>query len=104
MPVEGPHPAVLTQRLRAQTELTHGNHSVLADMVIQSGKATSRRQRNLVVEGHSGRDLDGEDRCDQHVDGGAERRPPAGVGDELRPMLPEVFEAVRHVCSDDHPG
>src|SRR4051812_35232524 len=40
----------------------------------------------LSMEPDSGGDLDDEDAGEQEVHGGAERRPPAGVGDELTPL------------------
>src|SRR4029078_8079868 len=36
--------------------------------------------------------LDDDDRCDHEVDGHAKRRPPAGGGDEVGVVLPEVLE------------
>jgi len=46
------------------------------------------------VEVDAGGDLDDDDRGDDPVDGEAERRPPAGVGDEPGSVLPEVLDAM----------
>jgi EmrB/QacA subfamily drug resistance transporter len=52
------------------------------------------------VEVDSSGDFDGEDGGDEPVDGDAERWPPARVGDEMAPVLPEVFGPVRGVGED----
>ena len=57
-----------------------------------------------MVEVNAGDDLDGDDRRDCPIDHEAERRPPAGVGDELAAVLPEVFEAVAGETRDEQPG
>src|SRR4051794_7262020 len=45
-------------------------------------------------EVETGQDRDGDDRGGDEVDAGAERWPPAGVGDEAGAVLPQVFQAV----------
>jgi len=49
-------------------------------------------------------DLGGDDGGDGHVDGEAERRPPAGPSYELVAVLPEVLGAVGEVEGDQEPG
>src|SRR3954464_6657295 len=52
----------------------------------------------------AGRDRDGDEPGGDEVDGGAERRPPAGAGDEAGAVLPHVLEAVAGQAGDDQPG
>jgi hypothetical protein len=52
---------------------------------------------------HAGDDLDGDHRCDRPIDHEAERRPPACVGNERTPVLPEVLETVASETSDEQP-
>src|SRR5262252_8204299 len=49
-------------------------------------------------------DLDGENRGDEPVDGGAERRPPPCVSNVVTALLPEVFETMACVAKDEEPG
>src|SRR5690348_2001960 len=58
----------------------------------------------LVMESGSCNDLDGEDRGDEPVDGGAKRRPPPGIGNVVAAFLPEVFETMGGVAKDEEPG
>src|SRR4051794_11929818 len=58
---------------------------------------------SLVVQVDPGRDLDDQDEGDNQVDTCAERGPPAGIGDEMVSLLPEVLEAMPEVSSDEQP-
>jgi hypothetical protein len=50
------------------------------------------------MKSDSGKDLDGENRGDEPVDGGAERRPPPCAGHVVAALLPEVFETMTCVA------
>ena len=56
-----------------------------------------------VVESNAGDDSGGDDRRRRPVDHETERRPPAGVCDELPAVLPQVFESVAHEADDEQP-
>src|SRR2546421_9614377 len=58
----------------------------------------------LVMKSGSCNDLDGENHGDEPVDGGAERRPPPGVGNVVAALLPEVLETMACVAKDQEPG
>jgi hypothetical protein len=49
-------------------------------------------------------ELYGEQHGHEPVDGGAERRPPARVGNIVAAVLPEVLEAMGRVAKDEEPA
>src|SRR4051795_10183036 len=61
-------------------------------------------RRQWLVELHSCHDRDQEDEGGDEVDGGAERRPPSRVRDELGAVLPRVLETVGGETRDEEPG
>src|SRR5437764_13404582 len=58
----------------------------------------------LVMKSGSCNDLGGENNGDEPVDGGAERRPPPGVGNVVAALLPEGFETMACLAKDGEPG
>src|ERR1700748_2200800 len=59
--------------------------------------------RSSAMEGNSHQQCAGEDSGDDPVDGGAERRPPARVPDEVRAVLPQILKAVAGQPQDEQP-
>jgi hypothetical protein len=66
------------------------NHERSVRILVGQAPATQLGRESPEVQ--AGCDLDDDDRGDHEVDGHAERRLPAGVGDEVGAMLPEVLE------------
>src|SRR5215207_4301276 len=54
-------------------------------------------------KGKAGGDRDGDEPGGNEVDGGTERRPPAGAGDEAGAVLPHVLQAVAGEAGDNQP-
>ena len=81
-PVQAPRPTSVARRCASRP---HG----FASSWGRSGKSDT------------GANGDGDDGSDNPVDGQTERRPPAGAGDEVGPVLPQVFEPVAGICSDE---
>src|SRR4051812_36562076 len=88
----GPAPTTMQSHVRLAASL------FITDPV---SRATSVPWASSEVQARG--DFDDEDRCDHEVDGHAERRPPAGVGDEVGAVLPEVFESVSGQRGDQQP-
>ena len=57
-----------------------------------------------MVELDAGDDFDGDDGCRCDVDDKAKRRPPTGVGDVVRAVLPEILCAVSEQARNEQPG
>ena len=55
------------------------------------------------MKADSGEQEDRDDGARHEVDDETERRPPPGVGDEPRAMLPQVLDAVRRKSDDGQP-
>src|SRR5436305_920339 len=79
-----------------------GSRVLGANRGLTSFQATAREQ--LLMKSCACNDLDGEDRGDEPVDGGAKRRPPPCVGNVVAALLPEVLETMACVAKDEEPG